>query len=167
VGTVKKSAYITPDGRYRYCLMRRWGDIDGSPYVLWVMLNPSTADAEIDDPTITRCIKRTSDLGYDAMAVVNLYGLRATNPDELWRTNDPIGGDNDLAISMLAAHAGMIICAWGSNAKPGRAEEIIDELLLSARKTDKIHALKLTKNGVPMHPLYIGYDVQPFVWKIR
>lgn len=86
---VQKAAYLSADGLYRFALHRWWGD---GIRLGFVMLNPSTADAEIDDPTIRRCMGFARTLGFDGIRVVNLYAYRATKPADLWKADEPTGG---------------------------------------------------------------------------
>src|SRR5262249_14212908 len=98
---VRRAAVISDCGRYRYSLTRRWGDA-AEPRALFVMLNPSTADAEQDDPTIRRCIGFAKAWGMGSLEVVNLYALRATDPAALLSAPDPIGPKNDTMITSAA-----------------------------------------------------------------
>jgi len=109
------------EGNYRYWLSRAWGDavtLSGKelprPYVLWVMLNPSTADASKDDPTIRKCIGFTTRMGFERLVVVNLFAWRATEPRELTQHVDIIGPRNNEFIKSYAADAAVIVCAWGA-----------------------------------------------------
>lgn len=105
-----RGALISECGLYRYRLWRRWGI---GPHATWIMLNPSTADADLDDPTIRRCIGFARAWGFSAIEVVNLFALRATNPRELGRSADPIGPDNDRHLSEAGRAAELRIAAWG------------------------------------------------------
>lgn len=145
-----------PD-QYRYTL-RRQAAIQGGR-LLWVMLNPSTADEFADDPTIRRCIRFTRDLGFSQMRVVNLYALRATNPKDLWSADDPVGPENDTTIATEALLADMVICAWGGNARADRVQHVLD--VLSHNGVRHLHALKINADGSPSHPLYLHADSQP------
>lgn len=144
-------AHISDDGLYRYRLERLWDD--GRPIALFVMLNPSTADAMIDDPTIRRCIGFAKTYGMGGIEVVNLYALRATNPKHLWTASDPVGPLNDEivehALQMRARHGGLTVAAWGANAKPDRVEWF-RSVSLGA------HCLGSNKDGSPKHPLYLA-----------
>ena len=106
------------DGDFRYWLERDWAESEGSPYVLWVMLNPSTADHRADDPTVRKCIGFTKRFGYSRLFVVNLFALRATDPAVLQTVQgsggDVVGPCNDEYISKLAQNAPVIVCAWGA-----------------------------------------------------
>src|SRR5580765_5070589 len=105
-------ATISPDGKYRYLLSREYEDgMFGT--VLFVMLNPSTADATKDDATIRRCVGFTKRWGYSTLEVVNLFAFRATHPRDLWKADDPVGPDNDVTISDAVRRAQLIVAAWG------------------------------------------------------
>lgn len=142
----ERDAILSPDWRYRYTLTRAWGS--QTDPVLWVMLNPSTADHQVDDPTIRRCISFSQRLGFDAMVVVNLYALRATDPKELWLAEDPVGERNDYWISWAVAATTMTIAAWGANARQDRVDQVRPLLC-------NTWTLGLTKLGAPRHPLYL------------
>ncbi len=120
------------------------------------MLNPSTADAELDDPTIRRCIGFAKALGCGGLHVVNLYAFRATKPADLWRAADPVGTENDLVLCETFAASARedrpVIAAWGANATAPRAEFVTT----AARAAGlPLLALGVTKDGSPRHPLYL------------
>lgn len=149
-----KTATLSPCGRYRYSLGRRW--VEDSALVLWVMLNPSTADAEKDDTTIAKITKFTKRFGYGAFEVVNLYAYRATDPKEMFAAQkngvDIVGPENDKWISEIAVGARVIIVAWGANAEWSRVRKampFIDSVNLG------VGCLSVTKSGHPGHPLYL------------
>lgn len=145
-----RTATISACGRYRYRLGRRWGD---GPALLFVMLNPSTADADQDDATIRRCTTFAAAHGHQALEVVNLYAWRATDPADLWRAADPVGPDADQHIAEAAADAGRACLAWG--AQP-RAEARVQQVLpLLRRHAGAIECLRITRSGHPQHPLYL------------
>ena len=146
---IARTADMSPDGVYRYLLGRRWTD---GPRATFVMLNPSTADAWGDDPTVRRCIGFARSWGMGAVQVVNLYAFRSTDPAALWRTPDPVGPDNDavLVACALAWTAAPLVAAWGAHAKPGRVRDV-----LALPGMDRLQALGVTKNGSPRHPLYL------------
>ena len=141
------------EGPYRYLLERDLGG--GVGRVTFVMLNPSTADAEKDDPTIRRCIGFATDWGYGELAVVNLYAWRATDPKELAKADDPIGPDNDTWISDVIAESRLTIAAWGAHPM---AKERTDALRWSAHKPQ---CLAYNKDGSPRHPLYVPKGALP------
>ncbi len=147
------SAVLSADQKYRYLLRRDYGGVgrDRALTCLFVMLNPSTADAEHDDLTIRRCKSFAQRHAYSALEVVNLYAFRSIDPKQLWQELDPIGPQNDQYIRAAVARAGLVIAAWGANAKRMRAKTI-ERLIPDA------FALGFTKHGVPKHPLYIRSD---------
>ena len=129
----------------------------GGP-VGFVMLNPSTADAERDDPTIRRVRGLARGLGYGRVVVANLYALRATDPKALRTHPDPVGPEGDRHLAALAGEVPDIVCAWGVHAAPERARAVA--ALLGAAGARLWH-LGLTKAGAPRHPLYVRRDVAP------
>jgi hypothetical protein len=151
-----RSACITPDERYRYWLERRWGGAQyDSPAVIWCMLNPSTADALIDDPTIRRCIGFTDSWGFGRLVVVNLYAYRATEPAAL-RLRTPaerFGPDNAAHLHhwTRVPSARILVCAWGGN----RLDPVPEAITTATR-----YALGFTANGEPLHPLYLPADLK-------
>jgi len=158
---VTMTAHLSDCGLYRYRLTREWGPGRLLPFV---MLNPSTADARVDDPTIRRCMgfaKRERAAGIE---VVNLYGLRATDPAELRKVKDPFGPDNRANIHALGKYAflaGMpIVCAWGTGGWFKSAD--MDTIHLLKSTGASLVCLGTTKGGHPKHPLYIKAD-QPLI----
>lgn len=160
---VGRAAIISTCGRYRYGLARWWGSPLGRR-VLFVMLNPSTADAEQDDPTIRRCIAFAHAWGMEVMEVVNMYALRATNPLELLAANDPVGPQNDSYIKDAAMHASQVVCAWGAHrvVTPERTKKVL-EILRGCGKEPL--CLRQTKSGAPSHPLYLPAVLRPVLFE--
>jgi hypothetical protein len=150
----EKGAAVSPCGRYRTRLWRLW-DRRRQPLGI-VMLNPSTADASLDDPTIVRCTRRALTAGYGGLEVANLFAWRATDPNELRRAADPVGPGNDAAILATAAAAGgTVVCAWGSRGRlHGRGAAVLAMLLEAGVET---WALRVGSDGEPAHPLYLPY----------
>lgn len=156
-------ARIDPTGAYRYMLMRRWGHDERQ--VLWVMLNPSTADALQDDPTVRRCRIFSRRWGYGGMTVVNLFALRATDPRLLAASPDPVGPDNDATIlEGLRTHQ-LVIAAWGVHGALRGRDRTVRELMQRAGAV--VHHLGLTSAGQPKHPLYLRGDTIPHRWEVR
>jgi hypothetical protein len=157
---MKRGAKISGCGTYRYALLRRWGDGLAATFV---MLNPSTADADIDDPTIRRCIGFSRAWGYAALRVVNLYALRSTDPRGLWTATDPVGPENDQWLTKYAMAASTqgtpLIAAWGANARPDRVQHV-----LALPGFHRLTALGTTKAGQPRHPLYLRNAAVPEPW---
>lgn len=150
---LERDAVISDCGRYRYLLRRAWDH--AKPRALFIMLNPSTANAEVDDATIRSCIRLSKSWGYGSFEVVNLFGLRATAPIELERADDPNGPDNDRIREAAISRCDVVICAWGANAyhlTSGVAQHVCG-LIRSYRPA--VYCLGKTKIGSPKHPLYI------------
>ena len=156
-------AVISPCGRYRYRLWRRW---DPGFSVTWLMLNPSTADAEVDDPTIRKCIGFSKRWGYSAIEVVNLFAWRATDPKDLlarWRSaHDIVGPDNDRHILSAVARSPLVVAAWGND----------DAARLGGRDAAVLHGfgaecLGRTSKGAPRHPLMLAYDTALVQFRAR
>lgn len=154
------SAIISPCGAYRYSLSRPLQDIlGGKPPAVFLMLNPSTADASLDDPTIRRCRSFARSWACNGFLVVNLYALRSPDPSALWQHSDPVGPDNDRHILEALADSPDVVCAWGTNAKAGRVTAV--RAMLSGAGA-RLWCLGSTKDGSPRHPLYVA-GTQPLV----
>lgn len=159
---MRKDAVISQCGQYRYLLMRVWDS--GLPVLIIIMLNPSTADALLDDPTIRRGIAFARREGFGGIIVINLCAFRATQPDDMKKADDPIGPINDDQIRLLfelAASSGVpVLAAWGAN---GTFRNRDTEVRLIALETGvDLVCLGTTKDGHPRHPLYVAGD-QPLV----
>lgn len=155
------SAVISKCGRYRYQLMRGWGKV--YPPLIWVMLNPSTADSKADDNTIRVITRFSRGWGYGSLMVVNLFALRATSPKDLIKHPDPVGPENDDYISKTLQTGFDVVLAWGANtfARP-RVAELIPKL---KEWTDKpLMCLRVTKDGSPGHPLYVPGNIKPILF---
>jgi hypothetical protein len=143
-----KGAVISADDKYRYALWRVWNH--HKPCVLFIMLNPSTADASKDDPTIKKCISYAKKWGYGGLYVGNLYAFRSRDPKALGHEDRPVGVDNDAYLQWMKDKCEMIIAAWGNNILGDRrAEEVRFNF-------SPMNCLELTKSGRPKHPLYLG-----------
>lgn len=174
---VNTGARISACGAYRYKLWREWrgthdpkhwrwhGVKDGAGHewgdalsVLFVMLNPSTADAEIDDATIRKCVGFAKLWRYERMEVVNLFAYRATAPRDLFAAKkagkDVIGWQNQECIQEMARDAAIVVCGWGNH---GTGHEYhIEEVRGWLISKPQFH-LGLTGKGQPRHPLYAPY----------
>lgn len=152
-----KTADLSADETYRYALSRTWdARLDR---VLFVMLNPSTADAFEDDPTIRRCVGYARAWGYGTLHVVNLFALRATDPKALYGHPDPVGGENDRFILDRAARCAVRVAAWGAHGGHIDRGKTVCRLLFGAGLP--LHCLARTKDGHPGHPLYLGGSLTP------
>jgi len=153
-----RGAVLSDDGMYRYLLWRRWDKT--KPRACFIMLNPSTADAEVDDPTIRRCIGFARAWGLGGIRVVNLYPFRATKPADLWRADVPEGHGNLGYIERAIDTGGIAVAAWGAHGKENRGvRNLFYELGVP------LYALKITKDGQPGHPLYIAGNAVPVVYE--
>ena len=165
---MKSDAVISPCGRYRYLLTRRWDDDPKAKRCLFIMLNPSTADATEDDPTIKRCIGFAKREGAGELRVANLYAYRATEPADLFlaakRGEDVIGIDNGSRLSSEVFLADLIICGWGNHGKRGEAWRRAVYQLDQHRKPG--FALAETKSGQPWHPLYVKSGAPLIPWHV-
>lgn len=154
------SAIISECGKYRYALKR--GVEKPERVMMWVMLNPSTADSTVDDPTIRKCMEFAKRNGHDAIVVVNLYAFRSTDPNVLTRTEYYIGPDNDKHIDAISQMSNVNTCviAWGAHRVAAwRAKHVIE--MLDKHFINPM-CLGQTKDGSPKHPLYVPY-AQPLV----
>lgn len=175
---VMSGARISGDGIYRYRLWREWrgthdpkhwrwfGQKDGAGQelgeplsVLFVMLNPSTADGEQDDATIRKCVGFARRWNYERMEVANLFAYRATKPTDLFaakaKGTDVIGWQNCECVQDVVIDAGLIICAWGAHAA---GHEFHVEEVRGWLDPKKQFRLGLTREGHPRHPLYVPFD---------
>ena len=159
---LENDAVISDCGRYRYLLRRVWDQ--RKPRALFVMLNPSTADAKVDDPTIRSCVRLVSGLGYGSLEVVNLYGWRATKPVDLAKAADPVGPENGNIAGAAVTRCDVVICAWGADAmaKDDVTKSFRD---LALKYRPMVYCFGRTKGGAPKHPLYIksGTPLESYV----
>lgn len=154
------NAWISGCGRYRYCLERRWSN---KTACVFIMLNPSTADATEDDPTIRRCIGFARLWGFGGVVVANLYAYRATDPRELRKADDPIGPENDEWLVRLLDHP-TIVCAWGAHADDDRVDAF-RWLVRDNARARPLYCLGVTKHGAPKHPLYLAKGTGLIEWR--
>lgn len=173
---VRKDASISADQRYRYTLTRDWSDpnVFVRQFATFVMLNPSTADARHDDPTIQRCMRFARTWGLDGIHVVNLYAFRTPQPSALWEAHatgvDIFGPENHKAIrvALLRAYSSCapVIAAWGNHGAAGRVDWLIEQ---AQEMRVALQCLGTTNSGAPKHPLARGHhripdDVEPAAW---
>jgi hypothetical protein len=154
---IRRSAYISDCGQFRWNLRRSWDSGEG--VVCFVMLNPSTADDLVDDPTIRRCIGFAKSWGYSTLSVRNLFAYRATDPKDLKSAGYPTGGQMGDSELMVSRTANLTVCAWGAKAPRWRVDQAL-ELLDGAN----LFCLGTTKAGDPRHPLYVpaSQELVPF-----
>lgn len=155
LGAVRSGASFSPCRHWRYSLWRVWHP--GRPRVAFIGLNPSTADEMVDDPTVRRCINYAKSWNFGGMYMLNIFGVRATDPKEMLMDSNPVGDMNDDYIIDEIEHASRIVCCWGAHGKHlGRSAKIIEML-----SDKKLFCFGLTKDGEPKHPLYLSKELIP------
>jgi len=143
--------------RWRYLLWRCWDE--SKPVANFLMLNPSTADELKLDPSCTRARNYAERWGFGAVLITNIFGWRATDPEEMKLAKDPVGRGNDRAILKAAKKAELVVCAWGNHGGHlGRAEAVRKML---TRHGLPLHVLKMNAAGHPAHPLYLPGSLRP------
>lgn len=157
-----RNATLSPCLKYRYLLTRAWGE--NGRVITWIMLNPSTADAEVDDPTIRRCMGFSDRLGAHAMAVVNVFGYRATDPEKLLNLlpDEREGPDNRDSILGACTMGETIIAAWGAPKTSLRGP--LGSVTTMILEKYKLKCLGKTLDGWPRHPLYLRADAPLIDW---
>lgn len=150
----EKAAVISDCKKYRYMLRRSWDH--NKMRFLFIMLNPSTADADIDDPTIRSCTRLSNALGAGSFEVVNLFAFRATDPKELHNNKyeENVGSDNGKFIGLSVQRCDLSIVAWGAHELAvSEGKKVVKEILTYHRPA--VFCLGKTKSNAPKHPLYI------------
>jgi len=144
--------------KYRYTLWRMW-DL-GKPKVMFIGLNPSTADEINNDPTVTRCINYSKSWGYGGMYMMNIFSFRTTYPSELIKCKNPIGIDNDQWIKRISKEVDKCIGAWGNYGNLfNRSEDIL-------KIVPNLYCLKINGTGEPAHPLYLKSTLKPILYEL-
>jgi len=155
VGSAVFSDTDISKARYRYRLTRAWGT--GQGRICFIMLNPSTATADISDPTVRRCEKFARRWKFAVLNVVNIFAIRSTNPRALYGAVDPVGPENDSWICKTASDSDLVIAAWGVHGvHMGRGKYVADMV----SKITQLRCLGQTKEGFPRHPLYLRADAK-------
>lgn len=150
---------FSPCRTWRYALRHTWADSpdDRERSIVWIGLNPSTADENQLDPTLRRIRNYSRDWGFNTFHMLNLFAFRATDPRAMRRAPDPVGPDNDRWMLETARHADRIICAWGRHGRHlGR-----DAAVLALLQDFPLECLDRTKDGMPRHPLYLKSGLLP------
>ncbi len=153
---LKNTAKLSPCRSYRYALWRTW-DV-ATPYVLFVGLNPSTADESSNDPTLIRCMTFARDWGYGGVCMANLFAFRATDPKVMKGAVDPVGRNNNRWLKRLSREAGLVVAAWGNDGT------YLDRSTEVRRLLAPMHCLKINASGEPAHPLYQPKSAQPIFY---
>ena len=145
-------------GCYRYLLWREW-DANRSR-LLWILLNPSLADAATEDPTLGRCVAFSRLWGYGGLEIVNLFAYRSPYPSDLLHAADPVGPENDQFISDAAQRASGVLLAWGQRGRYLQRDRAV-LALFAGQQMLAPQCLGLTKVGCPRHPLYVKSTTPP------
>lgn len=150
------------NNEYRYRLSREWADGDR---VLFVMMNPSTADPGHDDPTVAKCRRLAQKWGYGGLYVGNTFAYRCTDQGRLIHILDPVGPDNDRHLVEMAKDSSLVVFAYGrpNYVSLRRRGPYVARLL---RTFATPHVLRLSKDGTPWHPLYLPETVTPVLWEV-
>jgi hypothetical protein len=149
--TTPTGAILSSDGQYRYRLWRIWED--GKPLLNIIGLNPSTADATGDDPTMRRCVGFAEREGFGGLVMTNLFAYRATDPNAMMQADDPVGPENDLHVREVALQSAQVLLAWGNGGLfLERATQVLGLLQRECQ------CLGITALGEPRHPLYLRKD---------
>ena len=151
---MNKTALLSEDNIYRYQLSRIWDE--EKPKILFIMLNPSTADEFVEDPTIRRVVNYAKDWGYGGVYVGNLYAFRSTDPKGLKCIAHPVGPENITHIQTLISLVDKVIYAWGNEEKePDWLKKMVDTP----------YCIEISKKGIPKHPLYLKKCLIPQIYK--
>jgi hypothetical protein len=159
---VERSAVISPCGTYRYRLDRTFAHGEGD--AVFIMLNPSTADGTVDDPTIRRCMGFAAAWGHRRLIVVNLFAFRSPSPKDLLLVADPVGPENEVYLEAATRPAARVICAWGKDGSLLSRSLTVRQRL--AQWNVPALYLGLTKAGEPRHPLYMAGATLPQPWVV-
>lgn len=158
--TDARTATFSRSRIYRYELWRRWSQ--GTRYVNFICLNPSTADESTDDPTVRKCVKFARTWGYDALCITNLFAYRVTDRSVIKQVADPVGLGNDRHILSVASKAALVVCAWSTDGAFMGRGSIVRRMIA---RFDP-HYLRLTREQ-PWHPLYLPDATIPSRWHSR
>lgn len=151
-GISASGAHFSACGKYRFALWRIWDET--RPMIMFIGLNPSTANGSTDDPTIRRVVRFAKDWGAGGVYMMNLFTLVTPNPKDLLAHPDPAFG-NDGWLDKISDLCNGVIFAWGNfKEAKSKAEEVI-------AKFPDAYCLKKNKNGTPIHPLYVKADIVP------
>lgn len=156
---MERNAIIDSTGKYRYSLSRTWDT--NLEKIIFILLNPSTADAYVDDNTVKKCIKFAETWKFGSLEIVNLFAYRATDPRVLITVDEPIGKENDRYILESVKNANKIVVGWGN--KCCFSSRDIDVLNLLSNY--KLYCLDINKTGKPKHPLYVAENKELKIFK--
>jgi hypothetical protein len=154
--------FFNEERTHRFELWRIWDN--SKPFAMFIGLNPSTADEKALDPTCSKCVHYCREWGFGGYLMMNLFSFRATDPKDMKKAEKQNIMLNDIRIARRASEAGIIILAWGNHGTfHGRANHVLH---LLKPFSEKLHCLKLSKHGNPVHPLYLKNNLKPIKWKL-
>lgn len=156
---VSKYAMLSPCLQYRFALSRAWKP--NKKVMGFIMLNPSTADDKIDDPTIKKIMGIANLQGYGALLVANLFALRSPQPKALYHAQDPIGPSNDYWINQVVRWSNIVVCAWGNHGSFKNRGSYVKGIVPSPKR----FVFGFNKNGEPTHPLFLSPTTKLLRWK--
>lgn len=159
---MKTGAILSDDRAYRYALWRTWNARKG--HVMFIGLNPSTADENKDDRTIKRCIKFAESWGYGGIYMLNLFAYRNKKPEEMKNAIDPFGVGNWRYLLNYARKSKLIIAAWTNDGNYKNQDELA-KFMFTQNKI-QLHCLVINKNGSPRHPLYVKASTTPVIYNV-
>ena len=164
-GTTGTAVFGGASKEYRYQLTRTW-DVK-KPRAMFVMMNPSTADPLVDDPTVAKCGRFARTWQYGGIYVGNTFAYRTTDQKRLIEVSDPVGPENDTHLIEMAKAAAIVIFAYGQPCHRTLRQRgpVLARLLIKEAGITP-HTLRLAKNGTPWHPLYLPETLKPFIWKL-
>lgn len=163
-------ASISECGLYRHHLQRTFKE--GKGVCIFVMLNPSDADAEMDDPTVAKCSKYCKRWGFRSLVILNLFEFRTSSPKILKKTDDPYGPQRynnifDMTYTINAQESNVkVVCAWGNDGKFKARDEEVLQVITKCFEDIKPQCFKINKNGTPIHPLYQLDDAETIEFKL-
>jgi hypothetical protein len=155
---LENECHFSPDRRHRYSLIHRWNPLFSERLILWIGLNPSTADESQLDPTLTRIRSFSQREGFDGFWMANIFGLRTPYPKEMMAAKDPVGPGNDASLQLAATRCEKIVAAWGAIGEYQSRAAAVAQLFPGR----ELWCLGTTKDGHPRHPLYVA-GKQPLV----
>lgn len=157
-------AIFSEDRRHRYRLWRRWDST--KPLLMTIGLNPSVANEDKSDHTITRLKRFARDMDYGGLLMGNLFAYVSTYPKELYRQDDPVGPDTDSHLTLMAHEAvtsgGIVIAAWGNHGKHLERDKAVCKILSDVEI--ELQCFGKNKDGSPTHPLFIPASNRPMAF---
>lgn len=163
---IERICQFSPCRLYRYTLWRNVS-LFGGGLVQFIGLNPSTADENQNDPTVTRCMNFAEDWGYGVMCMTNLFAWRDTDPDKMKAAAEPVGRDNLRWLRDVAMEADLVVCCWGNDGAHQNQSRAFLKSMIDWPKPVKLFCLGRTGSDQPKHPLYLKGDLRPIPFNFK